>query len=110
MSLEALFFALFYFSQDSLASVSKTGRSNPVQVRVLSSAPTNLDMNWAPFFKIAGFFFVLNRPRCDRNVTENFGDFFEGGRKASHPTPVLPSVVLGLYFHCYVHDNNWMRI
>ena len=76
MSLEALFFALFYFSQDSLASVSKTGRSNPVQVRVLSSAPTKLDTNQPPFTKIGGSFFAQNRPRCDRNVTERFWGLF----------------------------------
>jgi len=45
MNIGGAFFALFYFSQDSLASVSKTGRGNLVQVRVLSSAPTLLDTN-----------------------------------------------------------------
>ena len=27
------------------------------------------------------------------------------GREASQPTPALPSVARGLYFHCYGHDD-----
>ena len=58
------------------APVSKTGRSNPVQVRVLSSAPTILDTNQPPFTKIGGFFFAQNWPKCDPNATETFWGLF----------------------------------